>query len=420
MSNIVLPVAKIFRPLFELKRRYKALHGGRGGGKSHTVARYLLLKGMEGTKRILCTREVQSSIAESVHKLLSDLISEYQLPYRVLRTGIFSTINETEFIFHGLRDTDTSKSIKSMESIDIAWVEEAQFVSKTSLDILIPTIRKEGSEIIFSYNRLEESDPVHEKISVNPSKNTLVIEVNYYDNPYLSKVLKEEAEDCKQRNMNDYLHIWEGNPLVDGDNVALPAYKIRQAMERKIENPEGQIEVGVDISQGGGDRIAMYKRKGFKIIDQWDTDKRMRIEDLTNKIVDFSGPKYDLIRIDATSLGWGPTEALEDHKRVGKSKVQGIVFGSKEGVNKDKYPDMITQMYFEFYEMLEYVSMPYDPELLKELSTRRYHFKNAQKIRQIESKDDFKKRYGKSPDKADAFLMAFIGKPKKRLMYALA
>lgn len=410
-----LEIPKIFNPLFKEKKRYKLLHGGRAGGKSNAVARYLLIKGLEKKTRILCTREVQRSISESVHKLLADLIFEYRLPYRVMKNAIFCDDNGTEFIFHGLRD-DTSKSIKSMEGIDICWVEEAQFVSKPSIEILIPTIiRNEGAEIVFTYNRLEESDPVHEKFALNPSDNTLVVEVNYYNNPFITDAIKEEALQCKEENMSDYLHIWEGQPLVEGDNVALPAYRVRSAMDRKV-NAEGVIEIGVDVARGGGDRTSVYKRHGLKVVDYWSTKEKMRFDDLGDKIIDIAGSKFDLIRVDDTGLGCGLTDELE--RRLGRSRVQGVNFASKEGIDKNKYPDLISSMYFEFEKILDEVQLPNDPDLLKELSTRRYHYKNTKKVRQIESKDDFKKRYKRSPDLADALLLCFIGKKIETLDYA--
>ena len=135
--------------------RYKVLYGGRGSGKSWAMARALLLLATQKTLRVLCVREVQNSIAESVHKLLSQQIEILGLQqfFEIQNTTIFSRINGSEFIFEGIKHNVTK--IKSMEGIDICWVEEAQSITKQSIDILTPTIRKENSQIIFTFNRFD-------------------------------------------------------------------------------------------------------------------------------------------------------------------------------------------------------------------------------------------------------------------------
>jgi phage terminase large subunit len=414
LSERNIDVPEIFEPLFTETKRYKLLHGGRGSGKSETIARYLLLSGLQKKERVLCTREVQKSIKESVHQILKDIIDEFELGYQVTNTSIRHPLTGTEFIFHGLRD-DTSKSIKSVKGITKCWVEEAQTITKNSLDILIPTIREEGSEIIFSMNRTDEYDPVWVMLGERPDKNTLVIFANWYDNPFFPEVLKHDMEVTKNRNMNDYLHVWEGQPFAQGDNAALPAARIRQAMERKIDNPEGPIEIGVDVARGGKDRTSIYKRHGLKIVSRWSSSKFMRGFEIADKVLDIAGSNFDIIRVDDTGLGGTVTDDLV--RRIGTSKVHGINFAAKDGIDKQKYPDFISHMYFEFDQILDQVSLPYDLELLKELAGRKYHYKNSNRLRQIETKDDFKKRIGRSPDEADALLLCFIGKPRDKFEY---
>lgn len=190
--------------------RYKVLYGGRGSSKSWSIARALLLQGADKKLRILCTREVQKSIKDSVHKLLGDQITELGLDgkYKVLDTEIRGR-NGTEFIFTGLSN-QTKDSIKSYEGVDIVWAEEAQTISKASWDILIPTIRKEGSEIWVSFNPELDTDETYTRFVVNPPPDCITVFVNYYDNPWFPEVLEKERQHCKNVNPEDYDTIWEG------------------------------------------------------------------------------------------------------------------------------------------------------------------------------------------------------------------
>jgi phage terminase large subunit len=185
------------------------LYGGRGSAKSWTVADFLVLKGYESPKRILCTREIQKSIKDSVHKLLSDRIKHYGLEsfYTITEKNIYAP-NGTEFIFKGLRHN--IDEIKSTEGLDYAWPEEAHNTSRKSLDILTPTVRKPGSQIIFTYNPTGEDDPVHVDFTKAPREDTLKIEINWRDNPWFPEVLMDELEYDKRVDYDKYLHKWEG------------------------------------------------------------------------------------------------------------------------------------------------------------------------------------------------------------------
>lgn len=198
--------------------RYKVARGGRGSAKSWSFARALLLQGAAKPLRILCTREVQKSIKDSVHKLLSDQIQALGLGsiYQVLETEIRGP-NGTLIIFAGLAN-HTIESIKSYEGIDIVWIEEGQVVSKRSLNILIPTIRKDGSEIWISYNPELDTDPVHDMFTMNPPDNCVSVLVNHSDNPWFPPVLELERLRCKQNDPKGYENIWEGKckPAVVG------------------------------------------------------------------------------------------------------------------------------------------------------------------------------------------------------------
>ena len=209
MKQAKVSLPRAYVKFFRQPSRYKVLYGGRGSGKSFSCARVLLGKGFEKPIRILCAREIQRSISDSVHKLLCTQIEEMGLGgfYFITRDAIRGA-NGTEFIFKGLRSNP--QEIKSTEGIDIAWVEEAQAVSAESWDVLIPTIRKPNSEIWLTFNPLDESDPTYQRFVLNAPENALVRKVNYDENPYFPEVLKAEMEWLKARDYESYLHIWEG------------------------------------------------------------------------------------------------------------------------------------------------------------------------------------------------------------------
>lgn len=198
--------------LFE-PARYKVAHGGRGSAKSWSFARALLALGAQRKLRILCTREVQKSIKDSVHKLLSDQIEAIGLGwfYQIQNNEIRGA-NGTEFLFAGLAD-HTVESIKSYEGVDVVWVEEAHKVSKRSWDILIPTIRKEGSEIWISLNPELETDETYSRFVIDPPANAVVVQINYSDNPWFPAVLEQERLDCLRRDPKGYPQIWDGKCL---------------------------------------------------------------------------------------------------------------------------------------------------------------------------------------------------------------
>ena len=195
--------------LFE-PHRYKVARGGRGSAKSWSFARALLTLSTAKTLRILCTREIQKSIKDSVHKLLSDQIQLIGLgsKFTVLETEIRNATG-TLFIFAGLAD-HTIESIKSYEGVDIVWCEEAHVISKRSWDILLPTIRKDNSEIWITYNPELDTDETHVRFTVDPPDDCVNVVMNWRDNPWFNEVLEKERQRCLKFSPSDYENIWEG------------------------------------------------------------------------------------------------------------------------------------------------------------------------------------------------------------------
>src|SRR5687768_510362 len=212
--------------LFE-PHRYKVLYGGRGGAKSWGVARALLIQGAASPLRLLCAREFQKSINESVHHLLSSQIKALGLEdfYRVQNT-VITGANGTEIVFAGLRNN--TSSIKSFEGIDRAWIEEAQTVSRGSWKDLIPTIRKDGSEIWITFNPELATDETYQRFVAHPPTDAVVAKVNWTDNPWFNAVLNQERLDDLARDPDAYRNIWEGHCLSTLAG-AIYAKEIRQA-----------------------------------------------------------------------------------------------------------------------------------------------------------------------------------------------
>ena len=211
--------------------RYKCAYGGRGGAKSWGFARALLIQGAQKPLRILCTREVQKSIKDSVHSLLSDQIQALGLGghYQVLETEIRGK-NGTQILFAGLA-SHTIESVKSFEGVDRVWVEEARAVSDRSWRILTPTIRKEGSEIWVSFNPELDDDPAYQRFVVNPPPDCITVKINWSENPWFPDVLEKERQHALSvLSAVDYQNIWEGAclPAVHG---AIYADEVANAIE---------------------------------------------------------------------------------------------------------------------------------------------------------------------------------------------
>ena len=215
-TNDAIQVPAIFEPLFTRPRRKNILYGGRGSAKSHSVARYIVGRSCEKKIRILCTRELQKSINESVHQLISDCIHNMGLDsqFNIQRDKIYNLRTKSEFIFAGVRQN--TNEIKSMEDISICWVEEAQAMSQQSLDVLIPTIRAPGSILIFTFNPFKDSDPVYvmtQQALATNDPDVLVIHANHDDNPFFPEELRKEMERDKKNDYDKYLWVWEGQCL---------------------------------------------------------------------------------------------------------------------------------------------------------------------------------------------------------------
>lgn len=200
----------MFGYLFKPKR-YKVGYGGRGGGKSTAFGTALLVKGMQSKCLFLCCREYQVSISDSVHRLLAEIIEAEGMAefYEVQKTTIKGK-NGTEFIFKGLKHNIAE--IKGLQGVDVAWADEAENISDRSWELLIPTIRKDGSEIWVTFNTKNLSDPTYKRFVATQSDDIECKKISWRDNPFFPTVLDKERLKLQDRDKEAYDHIWEGEP----------------------------------------------------------------------------------------------------------------------------------------------------------------------------------------------------------------
>jgi len=390
--------------------RYKVAHGGRGGAKSWGFARALLILASQKPLRILCAREFQNSIQESVHKLLSEQVDSMGLThhYEVLQSTIRGK-NGSEFMFAGLK-TDPTK-IKSAEGYDICWIEEAEKVSSQSWDILIPTIRKDGSEIWVSFNPHIETDSTYQRFIINTPPNAQVVEISWRDNPWFPVELENERKYLQQTDPDAYLHIWEGHCLRVGDNQLIglsEAVDASNRVYRESDISHAPIVLGVDVARYGGDRSVIFRRQGliafnpiiFNQIDNMTLAGRVAKE--------IEEHKPDAVFIDA-----GRGEGVIDRLRQLGYQIQDVNFGGRP--QNDKYQNKRAEMWCDMAEWIKTRGcIPYNNDLLRDLASPTYQFSNASNKFALESKELIKARGGRSPDLADALALTFAFPASKK------
>lgn len=239
MSN---PFIELWRP-----HRYKVFYGGRGSGKSWAIAEALIVMSDMCKLRILCCREIQKSIKDSSYQLLKDTADRLGIANRFvfLETEIRHKKTGSKFIFTGLLRNE--QTIKSKEGMDICWVEEAQTVSESSWETLIPTIRKDGSEIWLSFNPLNADDPTTVRFVENPPPEAYVRKVNYDENPYFNDALRREMEWDRKNDYEKYLHIWEGYPRTFSDAQVFRGKYVVEPFEDDLYKKAERLFFGADF-----------------------------------------------------------------------------------------------------------------------------------------------------------------------------
>jgi len=320
VQNAEFPVKLAF--LFE-PCRYKVAYGGRGGAKSWGIARALLILAAKSQLRILCAREFQTSIKDSVHKLLSDQIEALGLLgfYEITQTAIRGK-NGSEFAFVGLKNNVAN--VKSFEGVDICWVEEAQTVSRLSWNTLIPTIRKEKSEIWISFNPELESDETYQRFVLNPPANSKVVKINWSDNPWFPETLKLEKDALKARDIEAYNTVWEGlcRQTVDGAIFAreMQLADLEERITRVAYDPTKPVHAVFDLGWSDATAIWFVQFIGMETrLIRYIEDSQKTISDYLAKMQTF-GYVYDTL--------WLPHDAENKTLAANGRSIEQIVKAS--------------------------------------------------------------------------------------------
>lgn len=388
---------------FRRPARIKGCRGGRGAGaKSWSITSLLVQAANYTRKHVVCLREVQLTLEESAWKLITETIERLRYPgWKITDKYIDKPATGSHFIFRGLSDLRADNA-KSLEGFDIAWIEEAQRASSRSLDVLFPTIRKPGSEIWFGMNPEEEVDPIVARTWGANRSDAILIDLlpGPADNPWWTPELQREMDEDFARDPKLAEHVWNGAPRVQGERSVISRAAIRGAMDRVLPiDANGVIELGVDVARFGEDRSVIYKRQGRKVVAEKvfsgaDTQRVAREAwDMACR-----NPAVK-IKVDDDGVGGGVTDKLRD---MGAKAIP--VHNGGEPVDSKLYTTAADEQWFTL--PINEIDIPDDPELMQELAGRQYRYTTDDR-RKVEAKADFKKRYGRSPDKADALLLCF-------------
>lgn len=406
-------IQKVIDHLVNSDKRHRIIVGGRGKGASWSIARILLLEGMNSPLFIPCIREVQKTIKYSVKKLLDDTIILYNWQWFYKSTDVeIRGKNGTKFIFFGMQEYNAD-NVKSLEGADRCWVAEAQSISRRSINVLRPTIRKDNSVIWWDFNPRYETDPVYFDYIINKDKYAEVLWLSFEDNPWFTGALAQEMESDYDRDPIEADHIWKGALRFTGDKFVVPSAFVYQAMRTNIEKLTLPLEVGADIAHQGGDEIVFYKRAGNKVYETYYS----RHQDTVKTYKDlkaFLGDKSVFLKIDNGDIGKAVADLLEDD---GWYNLVRVNFGGTP-VDTDHYQDAVTEMYFNLRDKMEFLDIPNDEELKNQLIQRKYEYINGRRgyeVMKIESKDDFKEHANtknKSPDRADALVLCYYSPQK--------
>lgn len=425
--------------------RFRVLYGGRDSTKSTDAAIRATWLANRGKIRVLCTRMYQNRIEESVYTSIKKQIQRFGLSdnFEVQRSKIYSGTG-SEFLFYGL--ARNIEEIKSIEDIDILYIEEGQSLTEEMWDILEPTIRKEGSEIWIVFNPDLATDFVWQKFVVDPPKNALVRKINYDENIFLSETSRVTIEQRKKQDYDNYEHIYLGVPKEDDESVIIRRKWVQAAVDshKKLGiEPKGAKSIGYDPAdgneEGNSDHNALVNRYGILLHDtyQWlagedelyqSCEKVYRRAIKNNSVV-----IYDSIGVGAgcgsnfINIADGRSDEIEYAAFNAGGKVVDPDMEYMPGVkNKDHFSNLKAQMWWLVadrfretynavkkdmdYEESEIISISSDcnnlDELISELSAPKRDYDGSGRVK-VEKKKDMRSRGIRSPNLADACIMAF-------------
>ena len=408
LPSIVMPIVTKFNDY-----KYFLLEGGRGSGKTQSVARLLSYLGEKQNVRIVCGREIQSTIDESVYTVFKDLIIEFKLNFSVYSHKIIHNTTGSEIKFKGFREQG-NVNIKGMEGVDILWIDECQAITKHTLDIIVPTLRKEKVKIFFTMNRHRLSDPIYKMFS--DRSDCLTIKVNYTDNPYINKTLLDEAEQCKINAPDDYRHIWLGEPMADADNHLFKEQDLYDCVDREFPyDPriyDGTI-LGCDVARFGQNYSAglVLSQCGPNhweetSLERWKGQDAVFTSGKFNEMISKNRP--DITIMDADGLG-GP---VYDFVKSNRAVVRPFHGGTVKGLDTAKYKNWRTFGYLKLSELVSSGHLRIKSQfIVDQLSHIQYKYDvNGRKyIIPKEQLIEAARKTGvpfNSPDEADALMMA--------------
>lgn len=401
--------------------KYFVIEGGRGSAKTQSVARVLLYIAEQVKARIVCGREVQDTIEESVHAVLADLVRENNLAFRVRLNRIRHLISGSEFLFKGFREQG-AVNIKGLEGADIIWPDEAQTMTENTLDVIIPTLRKRNVKFIFTMNRFMRNDAVIKQLVGRDD--CLHIKINYFENPYCPLTLKDEAERMRLKDPKRYRHIWLGEPLAASGDYLMNFDKLYDAIGRQ---PFGDLflkqrVMGIDFAAQGDDMCVatiLDRKSGqhWQLTDQiaWgEADAMVSV----GKIVQLLGEhKPDVAILDVGGMGHVVWNRLNEVLQGTKHVVQRFDGGGTDsmGVNTKLFANARAEGYYLLKEWFdsEFICINAAQEqVVKELETIKEKPRSSG-VRAIQPKKDAKVIDGvDSPDHADSLMIAIFGAVK--------
>jgi phage terminase large subunit len=423
--------------------RFRTLYGGRMSSKSHDVAGIAIARANHHTERFLCLRMYQNRIADSVYTLLKDKIDYFGLSkeFKIYSDAIEHK-NGSIFRFYGMaRNVD---EIKSFEGATVAWIEEAHNLTENMFKIIRPTImRNENAEIWTTFNPKLATDFAYKRLVLNPPTGTIVRQINYIDNPFLSDTAIADIESSKVEDFEEFQHVYLGVPLDNDDRVVIKRSWLQAAIDAHLNVTPlngvwtGSPTVGYDVADDGDDKNATAVMSGSVCVglDEWKggedelRESAARVK-ITGDSFEASYIGYDSIGVGAgtgshlNSLGWRSHFKFNAGGKVTEPKKH---YSTTKITNEDFFSNLKAQAWWltadrfrnTFLAVTKGQDFPADQmisissdidsklmeKLIDELSTPKRDFDNSGKVK-VESKKDLAKREIKSPNIADAFIIA--------------
>jgi phage terminase large subunit len=395
--------SKKLSPIFKTKKRFIPIHGGRASGKSWAAAAKTVLMAASGYPCV-ATREIATLIDGNIKALIEGSIERLQAPGFSVTDRIIRHNSGGHILTLGLKGgsiRETRTRIKGLEDYMWLWMEEAESASEEILTNIMKTIRRSGSQQCYTFNRYLEIDPIYGKLckDLDP-RTTEEIIVNYWDNKDCPEEEVYEAEKLKKNDYESWLYIYGGEPMSQSEQAIISRTAVSRAISRDPDI-EGQIQIGADIARFGSDTTTFFKRKGMAIIDFRQLTKQ-RTTEIARQLMDFAEQDKKIpIKVDDTGVGGGVVDILHE---AGYSVIP--VNNGEQAKDPDKYPNAISEQWFEFQGIIDETTIP-DIDRLKMELTSRFFKLDSKGRRVVESKEDYKKRGFSSPDLADGLLLCY-------------